>query len=330
MQPQGGNKCGTSLLKPQHANGHTIHLLIKPFIAFSFKDWLGGLLSHAGFEEKMDNAWVPSTNSLTPSKEMRDLFDGEILQNFKGFNGQHFRTSGKGQYVFSLCVDYFNPLGNKQAGKKKSIGMISLVCLNLPPDMQYKLENMFLFGIIPGSSEPLLTCLNHYLHPLVDMLVEFWFTGIQFSCICTYYYGRGVQCALICALSDPPAACKINSFASIHHTQTCAMCHCTRQKHNSLNDSFATLGTQQTNEEICNSAQLYLDAVNKKERSEAVHNSGIWWLLGDGLCWVYDPPVQPYGELSYWDCTSFYAVPRYRSSFPTHTLLTHVVFLSSF
>jgi hypothetical protein len=42
-----------------------------------------------------------------------------------------------------------------------------------------------------------------------------------------------------------------------------------------LNDSFATLGTRRTNEEIRNSAQLYLDAADEKERSEVVHNSGI-------------------------------------------------------
>ncbi|KAF9471199.1 hypothetical protein BDN70DRAFT_765570, partial [Pholiota conissans] len=95
---------------------------------------------------------------------MKDIFDGKILRNFKGLDGQHFSTGGEeGRYVFSLCVDYFNPLGNKQAGKKKSIGLISMVCLNLPPEMRYKPENMFLFGIIPGPNEPPLACLNHYL-----------------------------------------------------------------------------------------------------------------------------------------------------------------------
>ena len=273
-----GKKCGTPLLKPHCANGYTIHLPIKPFIASSFKDWLGGLLSRSGFEEKMDDAWVPSTNSLASSKEMKDIFDAEILRNFKGFDGQHFSAGGEeGRYVFSLCVDYFNPLGNKQAGKKKSIGLISLVCLNLPPDMRYKPENMFLFGIIPGPSEPPLTCLNHYLRPLVDMLLEFWHTGIRFSRTCACYYGRVVRCALICVVSDLPAARKISGFASIHHTQMCAMCHCTRQQRDVLNDSFATLAARRTNEEIRTSAQDYLDAVDEKARNEAVHNSGIWW-----------------------------------------------------
>jgi hypothetical protein len=49
---------------------------------------------------------------LDISKEMKDIFDAEILRNFKGFDGQLFSTSGKeGRYVFSLCVDFFNPLG---------------------------------------------------------------------------------------------------------------------------------------------------------------------------------------------------------------------------
>jgi len=274
----GGTKCGTPLLKPRRSNGHTVHLPIKPFIAFSFKDWLGGLLSRSGFEEKMDDAWAPSTDSFTPAKEMKDIFDAEILRNFKGPDGLHFSSCGEeGRYVFSLCVDYFNPLGNKQAGKKKSIGLISLVCLNLPPDMRYKPENMFLFGIIPGPSEPPLNCLNHYLCPLVDMLLDFWFTGIRFSRTFTHYYGRVVRCALICVVSDLPAARKISGFASFHHTQMCAMCHCARRQHDSLNDSFTTLATRRTNEEIRTSAQLYVDAADEKERSEAVHNSGIRW-----------------------------------------------------
>jgi hypothetical protein len=43
-----------------------------------------------------------------------------------------------------VCVYFFNPYTNKQAGKKASIGIISLVCLSLPPDLHYKPENMWL------------------------------------------------------------------------------------------------------------------------------------------------------------------------------------------
>ena len=159
-----GKKCSTPLLKPWSVNGHIVHLQIKPFVAFSFKDWVGGLLSRSWYEGKMDNAWMSCKDGSPPPKKMKYIFDAKIVQDFKGVDGQHFSADGdEGRYIFSLCVDYFNPLGNKQAGKKKSIGLISLMCLNLPPEIHYKAENMFLFVIIPGPKKPPLTCLNHYL-----------------------------------------------------------------------------------------------------------------------------------------------------------------------
>jgi len=273
---RGGPKCGTSLTKPRRVNGHTIHVPIKFFVAFSFKDWLGGMLARSEFEKKMDKAWVPCKERLAP--EMKDIFDAEMLRNFKGLDGRHFSAGDEeGRYVFSLCIDYFNPLGNKQAGKKKSIGLISMVCLNLPPEMRYKPENMFLFSIIPGPNEPSLACFNHYLHILIEELLEFWHSGIRFSRTSTCYYGRVVRCALVCVVSDLLAARKVNGFAAIGHKQMCAICHCTRQQQDDLNDSFASLGKRRTGQEIRELAQLYLDAENEKERKETVSTTGIRW-----------------------------------------------------
>jgi tnp2 family transposase/uncharacterized protein DUF4218 len=273
---RGGPKCGTPLVKPRRVNGFTIKVPIKSFVAFSFKHWLGGMLARSGFEKKMDNAWVRCGERVNP--EMKDIFDAEILRNFKGLDGRHFSDGGEeGRYVFSLCIDYFNPLGNKQAGKKKSIGLISMVCLNLPPEMRYKPENMFLFGIIPGPNEPPLACFNHYLHILIEELLEFWHSGVKFSRTSTCYYGRVVRCALICVVSDLLAARKVNGFAAIGHTQMCAICHCKRQQQDNLNDSFASLGERRTGEEIRQSAQLYLDAENEKGRKETVTTTGIRW-----------------------------------------------------
>jgi hypothetical protein len=273
---QGSPKCGTPLIKPRRVNGHIIHAPIKPFVAFSFKHWLGGILARSEFEKTMDKSWMPCKER--PAPEMKDIFDGEVLHNFKGLDGQHFSAGGEeGRYVFSLCLDYFNPLGNKQAGKKKSIGLISMVCLNLPPEMRYKPENMFLFGIIPGPNEPPLACFNHYLHILIEELLEFWYSGVRFSRTSTCYYGRVVRCALVCVVSDLLAARKVNGFAAIGHKQMCAICHCTRQQQDGLNDSFASLGERRTGEEIRKSAQLYLDAENEKERKEIVTTTGIRW-----------------------------------------------------
>ena len=109
---------------------------------------------------------------------MRDIFDSNMLCHFKGPDRLHFSYGdGEGRYVFSLSLDFFNHLGNKQAGKKKSVGLISLVCLNLPPELRYKLEYMFLAGIIPGIHEPLLDKGNHYISPIINAFVELWSPG---------------------------------------------------------------------------------------------------------------------------------------------------------
>jgi hypothetical protein len=273
----GGQKCGTTLLKPnsRHVQGQAVEIPIKAFVAYSFKDWLGGMLSRSGFEEKMDKMW----EFRERGSEMKDMFDGEILRDFKGPDGLHFSLGGnEGRYVFSLCVDYFNPLGNKQAGKKKSIGLIALVCLNLPPELRYKPENMFLFGIVPGPHEPPLACLNRYLSYLMDQLLEFWHTGIRYSRTNRFYFGRVVRCALICLVCDLPAARKTNGFASLKHSEMCAICRCKFQpKTDILNDSFSKIWERRTGEEIRKSAQLYQDAANEKERNDAVHTTGIRW-----------------------------------------------------
>ncbi|THU87461.1 hypothetical protein K435DRAFT_681623, partial [Dendrothele bispora CBS 962.96] len=87
---------------------------------------------------------------------MTDIFHGSLIRDFHGPDGKHFSKGSKdeGRYLFSLAADFFNPLGNKQAGKKISVGLIALVCLNLPLSERYKPENIFVAGIIPGPSEP--------------------------------------------------------------------------------------------------------------------------------------------------------------------------------
>ncbi|PBK78970.1 hypothetical protein ARMGADRAFT_870356, partial [Armillaria gallica] len=144
-----------------------IQVPLKPFVYFHMQEWLAELLSRKGLEEKMDDAWKGANSTpVSQTSDMRDIFDGSMLQEFRGPDGKHFSLGeerNEGRYVFSLCIDFFNPLGNKQAGKRISIGAISLICLNLPPDIRYKPENIYLAGIVPGPSEPPLSTLNNYM-----------------------------------------------------------------------------------------------------------------------------------------------------------------------
>ncbi|KAF8999464.1 hypothetical protein BDZ89DRAFT_894940, partial [Hymenopellis radicata] len=111
--------------------------------------WVARFYSCPGIEAKLDRKLeVEQAEELA---ELKDIWDGSVLQNFKGPDGErHFLDgNGEGRLVFGLNQDGMNPYGNRTAGKKVSIGPIYMVCLNLPPELRYRMENIFLVGIIP-------------------------------------------------------------------------------------------------------------------------------------------------------------------------------------
>ena len=227
--PFPGEVCDEILLRVKKVGSHTISVPIKSFAYFDFKDWLANLLSHPGLEEKMDNAW--KNRIQNNEQEMHDIFDGSILQNFMGADGERFGANTTvGQYVFSLNVDFFNPNGNKAAGKSYSCGIVAMVCLNLPPDLRYQPENMYLAGLIPGRTEPPTACINNYIRPLVDDLLDFWSPGVHFSRTNEFRRGRTVFCALAAVVCDLPASRKVAGFAAHSHKFFCSLCYCTQEK----------------------------------------------------------------------------------------------------
>ncbi|KIN95636.1 hypothetical protein M404DRAFT_101311, partial [Pisolithus tinctorius Marx 270] len=96
-----------------------------------------------------------------------DIWDGEVFREFRGPNDKPFLEAYDPKLevhlIFSLFVNWFNPLGNKQSGKHISFGIIYLACNNLPVHLQCQMENIYLAGIIPGPQEPLYDQLNHVL-----------------------------------------------------------------------------------------------------------------------------------------------------------------------
>ena len=269
-----GAQCGERLTRPQCLKNIDVEVPIKTFVSFDFKDWFAGLLSRPGYEECMDSAWQ---SNASEDGIMRDIFDGEYVRNFKGHDGRSFSLGGEeGHYVFSLCVDFFNPYTNKQSGKKSSVGLISVVCLNLPPSMRYKPENMFLSGVIPGPKEPPLTTLNHYLKPLVNDLIDFWETGVQFSRTYNYKTGRLVRCALLLLVCDLPAARKAAGFASTAHEHFCSICHCTRSQHG-YGDLDYHAWQRRTNSECRSFASRFEAAKDEETRAELFKRSGMRW-----------------------------------------------------
>ena len=200
--------------------------------------------------------------------------------------------------AFAL-IFFFNPYTMKQVGKKKSIGLISLVCLNLPPDIHYKPENMFLVGIVPGPNEPPLNTLNHYLRPLVDDLEQFWTPGVCFSHTSLFELRHLIRCALSGVVCDLLVAKKIARFAAFSHEHFCSICHC-RWSCEGYGDTQYNTWRWWTNKECCRYAECHcqaedaIDAQSYFDEADGRNFSGfptltLWSLLSSTQCTIYFP-----------------------------------------
>ncbi|KAK0505452.1 hypothetical protein EDD18DRAFT_1344273 [Armillaria luteobubalina] len=79
----------------------------------------------------MDTSWEGVTEPRDSKLSLKDIFNGSLVHEFKGPDREkHFSIplkEGEGHYIFGCRFDNFNPLTNKQAGKKISIGVMMLL-----------------------------------------------------------------------------------------------------------------------------------------------------------------------------------------------------------
>lgn len=221
-KPLPGQRCGHDLLD---AAGKPL----KTYLHYSFRDYLAGLFSNAALEQDMDDA-CDGLKKQTSSNigAMHGPFDGEFLKTFLGHDKKLFchRPGTEGRLLFSLCVDFFRVEGLKLRGPNTSVGIIALACLNLPPEVRYAPENLYLAGIVPGPHEPLLTDLNHYLKPIVSDMVTGYEEGFKFSRTALHDGGRTVRTAIANVVCDLPASRKTAALAPSTSRIFCNVCDC--------------------------------------------------------------------------------------------------------
>lgn len=105
--------------------------------------------------------------------------------------------------------DWFQPFDSTTY----SCGVMYGVICNLPRDIRFKKENMLTLGLLPGPNEVKLHHINHYLSPIVDVLLELW-NGFDLPT------GKKIRLAVICCSNDIPAARKLCG-----HISALAGCH---------------------------------------------------------------------------------------------------------
>ncbi|THH23034.1 hypothetical protein EUX98_g8143 [Antrodiella citrinella] len=286
--------CGAPLVTRVEDSGGSISFKpIKPYGYQSLFSWIATLFSRPGLERYLEAAWTsPSTRTQSDGR-WRDIWDAPAIQEFKGPDGERLfslQSNGSVHLVFSLFVDWFNPFGNKKAGKSHSVGAIYMACLNLPPHLRYLPENIYLAGIIPGPKEPSLHQLNHALSPLINDLLLLWTRGLFLTRTALCPAGRLLRAAMIPLVCDLPALRKTAGFAGHSSGSFCSYCRLRLHDINNLDQSQWGIGRRSWAAHM-EAAKLWRDAPTERDRSAIFLEYGIRWseLL----------------RLPYWDPTRF-------------------------
>ncbi|MBW0501189.1 hypothetical protein O181_040904 [Austropuccinia psidii MF-1] len=188
------------------------------YVTQTFESWLRWLLLLDGIEDQM-NRW---------SEDLSAQSDGTLIDIQQGTSWKEIIWKTKAeennslQLCFSLFIDWFNPRHNKLAGKQESIGIVCMACLNLPPLIRNKFENVFIAGLMPGPQAPDMTTIGHLMSPLVDDLLHMQgpFTIPKFNSP----GGRIIETRLLTLIGDSGARHKVGGFASHSANYMCPWC----------------------------------------------------------------------------------------------------------
>ncbi|PIL35041.1 hypothetical protein GSI_02828 [Ganoderma sinense ZZ0214-1] len=298
--------CGTSLVRRELENPenegdppYVVHKAIRPYPYRSMKDWLAHLFMKKAIEDIIDVSWdfVPP-----PGQPYGDIMHSPAIRQFLGPDQRtpfSVQANGEAHLVFSLFIDWFNPYGNKKAGKSHSIGVIYLVCLNLPPHLRYRPEFVYLAGVIPGPKEPQVHQLNYLLRPLVDELLELWHRGVCLKSTANRRGGRVVYAAIIPLVCDLPALRKAAGFSGHSASLFCSFCSLLKQDMSNVDRStWPKRPDWKTHLFI---AREWRDAGSEHERRAIFDSHGIRWSE------LY--------RLEYWDPTQFALVDMMHNLF---------------
>ena len=287
------DECATQLLDA-NSDGRT-----KPSCHFFYQplsSWIGWLLSRPGLPNILRTSLSPEVG------QMHDLWDGDVFRSFKGPDGKPYLEVEPNQsnyrLIFSLFINWFSPWGTKKNGSHASVRVIYMVCCNLPPHLRYRIENVYIAGIIPGPTEPSLHHLNHILRPLVNDLLRGWECGFHFTQTAIHEFGCMVRCAIIPLVCDLPALRKALGAIGHRAIRFCSFCLLTRSH---IAEFDVNSWGRRSWQEHLRIATEWRDATTESLRNTIYQKHGIRWseLL----------------RLPYWDPTIFQVVEAMHNLF---------------
>lgn len=212
-----GRPCNAQLVASRLVGNRVEWRAIRRFPYRDPSGFIANLYSRPGLEEMLDSRRADVRDPC------RDIWDAELLSNFPGPDKLPFCTRG-GHLAFALAIDWFNPYKNLEAKKKWSIGAVYLVCLNLPPEERFKIENVCLLAIIPGPKEPALDAINIFLAPIVNSFTGLWNPGLWIPSTDKCPLGRTTSAIIAILVADLLGARHVTGFTYPTHSFFCSYC----------------------------------------------------------------------------------------------------------
>lgn len=265
------DSCNEPLMSSRIEKGESVRYPRRPFVVQDFNAFVANLLSRPGVEDALDRGTV-----LLQQEELNDIKDGSGIQNLKGPDGKPFLDGlqrSELRLVWSLSVDWFNPLTNKTAGKHVSSGSMAMACLNLPPSLRYKPEYMYLNSVMP--MEPHFEKINHYLKPIVDQLERSYTIGVKYSQTYKNPEGRQTRSAIAVLVNDLPGGRKVTQMAGHSSKKNfCSVCTLSQDQINNIDPSK---WTHRNVDVLRKAAEQWRDAGSKAQRKAIFEKYGVRW-----------------------------------------------------
>lgn len=242
---------------------------ISTYVVQGFREWISWFLSLENIEDEIEN-WQAKL-STEDSQDISDYNQSPAAKHLQsGLKQLKKNSTNSLNLAFSLFADWFNPLGNKIAGRQVSIGVLAMHCMNLPPESWHKMKHTYLAGMVPAPNQPDMTTISHVLSPLIHELLELD-RGIK---IPTYRYpdGRRVFVRLQVLVGDMVGNHKVAGFTSHSGTFFCSWCMCDRKELYKMK-----IGMLRTRRGVLDAAHSWKNGETLRERAAKVKRTGVRW-----------------------------------------------------
>ncbi|KAF7373974.1 hypothetical protein MSAN_00610100 [Mycena sanguinolenta] len=222
---------------------------------------------HVGIEDHLEQSFQQeqARQNMPVPETMRDIQDSPAWRSL----GNYLLT--RYHLVFAFYVDWFNPFTMKIAGQVLSFGVIILYCLNLPIEVRFRLENIFIVGIIPG--DPDIWTTTHILISFAEMMNKFASPGEKLQ---TFRNPLGVLVAarILPLIADLQALRKVAGYMAFNATQFCTWCLLKIEDIEDLNYRSWALRNSAT---VSAQAQAWHNAISATKKNALSKDSGVRW-----------------------------------------------------